>query len=99
MHSKLSRRQLRGLGILFQGGQIQRLPDNSFRVKSQSDKAKIYRVTCEGIRWECTCDDFQEHREYCKHIFAITFLSQLPAIRSKNSQADDEEATVSGGKK
>ncbi len=79
-------RELRGLGILARGGQIQRRSDKLFWVKSQSRDSQ-HQVSFLNRAWTCDCEDYLETRKPCKHIFAVNFLLNLPAIILANREA------------
>lgn len=78
-----SRRQLRGLAILAKGGQIQRINDSTFNVKSQSTDS-WYAVMITNQKLMCSCPDFKKMRKNCKHIFAASFLIKWDAIAVAN---------------
>ena len=75
---RLSRRELRGMGIVIQGGQIKRLNDRLFSVKSQGTDGASYKVEWTKSKWKCQCPDYLERKMPCKHIFAVNFLLNLP---------------------
>lgn len=87
---RLSQRQLRGLGVVAIGGQIERINDISFYVKSQSSDA-TYMVKWADGKWSCNCKDASEHRSksgsYCKHAQAVDFLKRLPEVILANQKA------------
>ena len=83
---KLSRRELRGLGILAIGGMIKRLGEERFAVKSE-ETDNWYIVKWEGGNWTCSCIDYAERKKPCKHIYAVNFLLNLPVIMLSNSDA------------
>ena len=87
---RFNRRQLRGLGILFLGGQIKRVSDRLFLVKSQSGTAH-YRVRWRGGRWRCECDDYQKTRKPCKHCYSVQAFLDLPNVLLANSQATEKK--------
>ena len=80
----LSRRALRGLGILWLGNQIQRVNDKSFLVKSQSGSSQ-YQVQWRSNKWICNCLDYLERCKPCKHVFAVLCLLKLPSVIIANS--------------
>lgn len=82
---RLSRRQLRGLGIVAIGGQIERINDRLFLVKSQSSAA-IYRVRWIDGKLTCNCKDAGDG-QYCKHRTAVDFLKRLPEVILANQKA------------
>lgn len=53
----LERRELRALGIVVKGGQVQRVDDTLFLVKSQSGP-KQHNVKWSDGNWKCGCEDF-----------------------------------------
>ena len=70
---RLSRRELRGLGILEIGGMIKRLGEGRFAVKSEETDS-WYIVKWEGGNWTCSCVDYSKRKKPCKHIYAVNFL-------------------------
>ena len=81
---KFSRRQLRGLGILARGGQIVKVNDGVYKVRSQTSSA-TYSVVNVGNKLTCNCPDYAKKLQPCKHIFAASFFVQLPAIIAANT--------------
>lgn len=79
-------REMRGLAIVATGGQIKRINDDLFLVKSQSSN-ECYNVAWKDSRWFCTCADFAERNQPCKHIHAVNFLLRLPQILLANTDA------------
>lgn len=71
-------RQLRGLAILSSGLEaIKRVDEKHYQVKSQHgdfyyDVEKKY-----GMGWVCSCPNWKEYQQDCKHIYAIHFSMQL----------------------
>ncbi|MEM0057166.1 MAG: SWIM zinc finger family protein, partial [Candidatus Geothermarchaeota archaeon] len=74
---KLSLRELRGLGIVALGGQIKRVDENAFLVKSRSNPSAYHRVEWRGNGWVCDCADYAKRNKPCKHIYAVNFLLDL----------------------
>ena len=85
---KFSRRALRGLAIVAAGGQIRKVNDELFFVKSQKGTGE-YRVEWNGGKWSCECEDHAERGKNCKHIYAVNFLLDLPNIVVSNTEASD----------
>ena len=81
---KHTRRELRGLGIVFKGGQIRRVTDGSFVAKSSSG-VRPYDLRWTGHLWICSCPDFVKHNDLCKHLHALRFSLALPFIIATNS--------------
>ncbi|MGB9959865.1 MAG: IS6 family transposase [Candidatus Bathyarchaeales archaeon] len=84
---KLSLRELRGLGIVMLGGQIKRVSDGVFLVKSQLNPSACHRVEWRNEEWVCDCADHVKRGKPCKHIYAVNFLLDLPRIVLSNSKA------------
>jgi transposase-like protein len=99
-----SQRELRGLGMVAAGGQIKRLSDGNFLVKSQSHVDDSYHVGWSDGKWRCDCPDYKERRTPCKHIYAVNFLLDLPSIILSNAgtilgvcpYCGSEETTMKG---
>jgi transposase-like protein len=82
---RFSRRQLRGLAIIAMGGQVRRITDKLFEVRSQS-RDVCYKVKWGRKSWSCQCEDFKAGRK-CKHIWAVLYVKNLPNLVLANSQA------------
>jgi len=63
-------RENRGKAIAEKAGQIIRINDQSYKVKSQSSDT-LYDVTSTEIGWKCSCPDHQTRGVKCKHIYAV----------------------------
>lgn len=95
--AEFNRRELRGLGIVAIGGQIQRLSDKLFLVKSQSTDA-FHRVEWVSGKWSCDCQDYMKRGKPCKHIYAVNFLLALPLIVLSNTRALERKCPHCGSK-
>ncbi len=63
-------RQQRGMVIAAEGGATRYL--TGWRVRSQASPGKRYRVN--PLAQSCTCPDFEDRNEPCKHVFAVLFV-------------------------
>lgn len=63
-------REDRGKAIAEKNGQIIRINDNSYKVKSQSSDI-LYDVTSTEIGWKCSCPDHTTRGVKCKHIISV----------------------------
>ena len=63
-------RKDRGKVIAEKDGQIKRIDDYNYKVKSQS-KDVSYNVILTNIGWKCTCPDHETRGVKCKHIYAV----------------------------
>jgi transposase-like protein len=95
---KLNRRQSRGFAIVIAGGQVQRLNDKLFRVKSQGKDDVSYRVEWSNEKWKCECPDYVKQNKSCKHVFAVNFLLDLPSLILANSEMFETECPHCGSK-
>lgn len=87
LHIKFSRRQLRALAILAQGGQLAKVSDTQFKVKSQTSN-KIYSVVWVAGRWSCSCPDFTKRLKDCKHVYAVQYYaSNVNQVRANGYRA------------
>jgi transposase-like protein len=76
-------REERGQAIAQLSGQVRRLDDCTYTVKSQSGNGE-YTVSRKGYEWVCSCPDNTHRHVFCKHIFAVDFSTQLrEAVVSK----------------
>jgi transposase-like protein len=69
-------REDRGKAIAEKDGQMIRINDNSYKVKSQSSDI-LYDVILTEIGWKCSCPDHQTRGVKCKHIFGVEFSFNL----------------------
>ncbi len=65
-------REDRGKAIAEKDGQIIRINDQSYKVKSQSSDI-LYDVMSTEIGWKCSCPDHTSRGVKCKHVFAVEF--------------------------
>lgn len=65
-------REDRGKAIAEKDGQMIRINDNSYKVKSQSSDI-LYDVISTEIGWKCSCPDHTSRGVKCKHIYAVEF--------------------------
>jgi putative transposase len=71
-------RQERGQAIAKLDGQIKRIDENTYMVKSQSGNG-VYEVLNTSIGWMCQCPDHMYRGVTCKHIHAVLFSKSLRA--------------------
>ena len=69
-------REERGQAIAQVRGQVVRIDDRTYRVKSQTHHG-WYTVSRVGEEWVCECADNVYRHLICKHIFAVDFSRQL----------------------
>ena len=81
----LRMRRLRGMEILFRGGQIRQSSKSCYVVRSQSSNGS-YMVRRRGETWICECPDYLKRRAACKHVFAVILLLGLPQTLASNSE-------------
>jgi len=72
----ITTRKERGEAIAKLIGQIQRLDENFYAVKSQSGNGDYYITKVCG-EWVCSCPDNKYRNVNCKHIFAVEFSNQI----------------------
>lgn len=73
-------RELRGLGIISQGGDaIVKVSETAYSVKSQSNGGRYAVTVGRTGNWYCECPDFTGRNVNCKHIFAVLFSRKLAA--------------------
>ena len=69
-------REERGQVIASLNGQIKRIDDCTYTVKSQSHNGE-YIISKVGDEWICECPDNKYRHVICKHIFAVDFSVSL----------------------
>jgi len=69
-------REERGQAIVELSGQVKRIDDCTYSVKSQSHNGE-YTVSKHGLEWVCTCPDNTYRHLICKHIYAVDFSVSL----------------------
>ena len=65
-------RQERGKAIAENFGQVVRLTDTCYKVRSQSNHG-VYEIDSTPTWWVCQCPDFRSRGTICKHIWAVRF--------------------------
>lgn len=75
-------REERGKEIAEKVGQIQKVDDNSYKVKSQSGKG-FYEVKATKDGMTCSCPDFAKRGLPCKHILATRFYLEIQQLTPK----------------
>jgi transposase-like protein len=71
-------REERGQTIAQHNGQVKRIDENFYTVKSQNGNGE-YAVTKVDLEWICECPDNKYRHVECKHIFATKFSQSLRA--------------------
>lgn len=71
-------REERGQTIAQENGQVKRIDENFYTVKSQNGNGE-YAVTKVDHEWICECQDNKYRHVECKHIYAIRFSQSLRA--------------------
>ncbi len=69
-------REERGQAIAQGSGQVRRVDQDHYAVKSQSKHGE-YMVSRNGEEWVCECPDNHWRHTICKHIYAVDFSVQL----------------------
>jgi transposase-like protein len=64
-------RRERGKAIAELPGQVRRVNDMVYMVRSQSDPSREYRVVSTPRGWSCRCKDQRKRGIGCKHIWAV----------------------------
>ena len=83
MSKLITSREERGQAIAQSSGQVRRIDENTYSVKSQSNSG-IYTVHRVGEEWVCSCPDNTFRHLICKHIFAVDFSVELRNKVSSN---------------
>jgi putative transposase len=76
MATILVSREERGKAIAELKGQIQRIDNDTYTVKSQTGKG-TYTINRTTYGWTCSCPDNTYRHLICKHIYAVDFSNQL----------------------
>jgi transposase-like protein len=71
-------REQHGITIAQHNGQVKRIDENFYTVKSQNGNGE-YAVTKVDHEWICECPDNKYRTIKCKHIFAVEFSESLRA--------------------
>jgi putative transposase len=85
-------RQERGQQIAKLQGQIKRVDENTYMVKSQSGNG-VYEVLKASIGWMCQCPDHIYRGATCKHIHAVLFSQSIRAEVAMRRIAPIESVT------
>jgi transposase-like protein len=74
--NKFSVRERKGNDIAKVSGQVKRLDEHSYKVKSQSSNNEYHVISTE-LGFSCSCCDHIYRGVKCKHIYAVEFSLQL----------------------
>lgn len=85
-------REERGKAIVEKSGQIQKVNDHSFKVKSQSGKG-FYEVKATSEGMTCNCPDFVKRGQPCKHIMATRFYLEIQRDTPKGTVTEKVHLT------
>jgi transposase len=88
MSSAIDPRQQRGLEIAAMFRIVRK--DGGWVVPSSSGKGR-YTVTMHGDAPTCTCADYEERGQKCKHVYAVEFVIRRETVEHEN---DDGTTTV-----
>ena len=69
-------REKRALAILAEKDAINKVDDDLFAVKSQTDGGR-YRIEWTGKGWNCNCPDYIKRGGQCKHILATRYYLEI----------------------
>ncbi|MCL5948981.1 MAG: IS6 family transposase [Candidatus Bathyarchaeota archaeon] len=85
--TQTSTRLERGQAIAQHNGQVSRIDDMLYIVKSQSGNGE-YTINKVNGEWTCTCPDNTYRHTICKHIHAVDFSTQLRTeVKASKSKA------------
>ncbi|MEA2204396.1 MAG: hypothetical protein QOE77_1172 [Blastocatellia bacterium] len=85
-------REQRGLEIAAKA-KLQRAGDRWF-VPSQTGRHTFYEVKPDTAKPHCTCPDFEERQQRCKHIFAVEYVIQREFTFDEKTQTETVTETV-----
>ena len=80
-------REERGKAIVEKAGQIKKIDDHSFTVKSQNGHG-VYEVKATETGMTCTCPDFIKRGVPCKHILATRFYLEIQRDTPKGTTTE-----------
>jgi transposase len=87
-------REERGKAIVEKAGQVEKIDDNSFTVKSQTGHG-VYEVKATPEGMTCTCPDFIKRGVPCKHILATRFYLEIQRDTPKGTTTEKIHLTYS----
>jgi len=73
---EINAREMKGETIAHLNGQIKRVQESRYLVKSQSGRGK-YEVSFIGKDWSCSCPDHEFRGVKCKHIWAVEISKKI----------------------
>jgi transposase-like protein len=86
-------RAQRGLQILASEGAVKRVSEREYKVKSQS-KDGYYDVIYDGAKWVCSCPDYQENAQFCKHCWAVDLSLKIRLTVEEHTHQDIKVISV-----
>src|SRR5208283_930653 len=94
MQQLTTTREERGKKIVEKSGQIQKVKDNQYKVKSQSGNGS-YEIKITGTGAECSCPDFQNYHKPCKHILGLRYYLEIQKDTPKGTVTEKVHLTYS----
>ena len=80
-HSNCDRgKENRGVQIV-RSGNLKKIDDSNFLVRSQSNPKANYTVKWQRTHWACDCMDYQKNTQSCKHVHAVKYYQTLEKIK------------------
>ncbi|MFY9749645.1 MAG: transposase [Methanoregula sp.] len=92
MEQLTTTREERGKAIVEKNGQIKKVDDHSYTVKSQTGHG-VYEVKATDKGMTCTCPDFVERGLPCKHILATRFYLEVQRDTPKGTVTEKMHLT------
>ena len=85
-------REERGRAIAEKSGQIQKVKDNQYKVRSQSGNGS-YEIKIGKNGAECSCPDFQNRHMPCKHILGLRYYLEVQKDTPKGTVTEKVHLT------
>ena len=83
----ITTREERGQAIAQSSGQVKRIDESTYTVKSQSHNGE-YTISKIDDEWVCSCPDNTYRHIICKHIYAVDFsVSLRKEVHAKQSDS------------
>ena len=92
MEQLTTTREERGKAIVEKNGQIKKVDDHSYTVKSQTGHG-VYEVKATDKGMTCTCPDFVKRGLPCKHILATRFYLEVQRDTPKGTVTEKMHLT------
>lgn len=93
----VKKRELKGIQLLAETGNVKQVDPSNFLVRSKTDPDTWYEVKWQKVHWTCACVDYSKRGKKCKHIYAVVYYLAIGGIsRTAKNSTDEHKCPICG---